>query len=105
MAPCPCQARALSLRARVIRMEEVARRSVSLARGGSLVKRAPTIHIVRAIAIASPLSILACGPPVLYDTDLEPVRNPLIVASVENGWMAVDSSEAGVRAGRLAKLR
>ena len=41
--------------------------------------------------------VVACGPPVIYDTANRPVRNPLITASVDNGWLAVDSTEAGIR--------
>jgi len=48
--------------------------------------------------LALALGIAACGPPTLYDTDLRPVRNPIIVASVGNGRLAVDSTDAGVRA-------
>ncbi len=52
----------------------------------------------RALALSVPMLFAACGPPVIYDTELIPVRNPLITASVENGWLAVDSTEAGYRA-------
>lgn len=48
--------------------------------------------------LALAVGVTACGPPTLYDTDLRPVRNPIIIASVGNGWLAVDSTEAGVRA-------
>lgn len=48
--------------------------------------------------IAASLAVASCGPPVLYDTDMRPVRSPIIVASVGNGWLAVDSTSAGVRA-------
>ena len=41
--------------------------------------------------------LFACGPPLVYDTDLRPVRDPLLVASVDYGWLAVDSTETGVR--------
>jgi len=44
------------------------------------------------------LALAACGPPVIYDTDLVAVRHPLVTASVDNGWLAVDSTEAGIRA-------
>lgn len=44
------------------------------------------------------VSAAGCGPPVIFDTDLRPVRNPVIMASVGSGWLAVDSTEAGVRA-------
>ncbi len=40
----------------------------------------------------------ACGPPVIYDTAHRAVRNPLVTASVDNGWLAVDSTETGIRA-------
>ena len=40
----------------------------------------------------------ACGAPMIYDASMQPVRNPLVVASVDNGRMAVDSTEAGIRA-------
>jgi hypothetical protein len=40
----------------------------------------------------------ACGPPVIYDTEHNPVIRPLIVASVDNGWLAVDSTALGIRA-------
>ena len=40
----------------------------------------------------------ACSPRMIYDTSLQPVRNPLVTASVENGWLAVDSTDAGIRA-------
>lgn len=43
------------------------------------------------------LVLTACGPPVIYDTDLRPVRNPLVTASVDNGWLAVDSTDIGIR--------
>ena len=46
---------------------------------------------------AIPIFVVACGPPVIYDTAHRPVRNPLITASVDNGWLAVDSTEAGIR--------
>ncbi|MDX1579373.1 MAG: hypothetical protein R3266_12880 [Gemmatimonadota bacterium] len=55
-------------------------------------------RLVATLAVGAAAVISGCGPPVLYDTDLQPVRNPLITASVENGWLAVDSTEAGVRA-------
>lgn len=48
--------------------------------------------------LATVIALAACGPPMLYDTDLRPVRDPIIVASVGNGWLAVDSTAAGVRA-------
>ena len=47
---------------------------------------------------AIPILVVACGPLVIYDTAHQPVRNPLITASVDNGWLAVDSTEAGIRA-------
>jgi hypothetical protein len=40
----------------------------------------------------------ACGPPVIYDTDGRPVAEPAFMASVDGGWLAVDSSDGGVRA-------
>lgn len=40
----------------------------------------------------------ACAPPTVYDTELRPVRDPIILASVGNGWLAVDSTANGVRA-------
>lgn len=57
---------------------------------------APDRRSIAGLALA--LGIAACGPPTLYDTDLRPVRDPIIVASVGNGWLAVDSTDAGVRA-------
>lgn len=47
---------------------------------------------------AIPILLVACGPPAIYDTSHRLVRNPLITASVDNGWLAVDSTEAGIRA-------
>ncbi len=49
-------------------------------------------------ALLSVVVVSACGAPVIYDASLQPVRNPLIVASVDNGRLAVDSTEAGIRA-------
>lgn len=50
------------------------------------------------VALCVPLALAACGPPVLYDTELVAVRNPLVTASVDNGWVAVDSTDRGLRA-------
>ncbi|UCF19972.1 MAG: hypothetical protein JSU87_00745 [Gemmatimonadota bacterium] len=41
---------------------------------------------------------VGCGPPVMYDVDGQPIREPLFMAALEGGWLAVDSSAAGVRA-------
>jgi hypothetical protein len=50
----------------------------------------------------SPIVLLAaaagCGMPVLYDTAGQPVEEPELMAQVGGLWLAVDSSEAGVRA-------
>lgn len=40
---------------------------------------------------------MACGPPVIYDTSNVAVRDPLVTASVDNGWLAVDSVGTDVR--------
>ncbi|MDH3732664.1 MAG: hypothetical protein OEU54_03985 [Gemmatimonadota bacterium] len=40
----------------------------------------------------------ACSPHIVYDTSMQPVRDPLVTANVENGWMVVDSTDAGIRA-------
>ena len=42
--------------------------------------------------------ISGCGPPILYDADRRPVRDPLMMASLEGGWLAVDSAADGLRA-------
>ncbi len=59
----------------------------------------PTRSFARAIRLASVAAAAgtACGPPVLYDTELRPVRRPIIVAAVDHGWLAIDSTENGVR--------
>lgn len=44
------------------------------------------------------LACASCGAPVIYDTDLRPVRDARIVAALDQGWLAVDSTEAGARA-------
>jgi hypothetical protein len=43
------------------------------------------------------LATASCGPPTIYDVDLNPVRSPRIIASVGNGWFAIDSTAAGIR--------
>lgn len=43
------------------------------------------------------VAVAACGPPTIYDVDLHPVHAPRIMASVGNGWFAVDSTAAGIR--------
>jgi len=40
----------------------------------------------------------ACGPPVIYDTHGRAVSEPEYMAAVDGGWLAVDSSAAGIRA-------
>jgi len=49
-------------------------------------------------ATAFVVAAAACGSHVVYDTSLTPVRNPLVTASVENGWLVVDSTDIGLRA-------
>lgn len=56
-----------------------------------------TLRFVFALA-APAAAFQACSPHVVYDTSMQPVRAPLVTASVENGWMAVDSTDAGIRA-------
>jgi hypothetical protein len=48
---------------------------------------------------ATLLSVAGCGSPALLDVDGQPLVRPLMVASIESGWVAVDStSELGPRA-------
>jgi hypothetical protein len=41
--------------------------------------------------------LASCGPVIIYDTRLQPVVDPVRVASVENGRLAIDSTPAGIR--------
>lgn len=57
------------------------------------------MRILRPATGAALAAVLtACGSHVVYDTSLMPVRNPLITATVENGWLVVDSTDVGIRA-------
>ncbi len=57
-----------------------------------LLPRFIALHLsMAAILLAS------CGPVIVYDTRLQPVRDPVLLASVENGWLAIDSTASGVR--------
>lgn len=55
-------------------------------------------------SMASPLVAMlvlasACGPPVVHDTAGRPVTDPALLAAVgEDGWLAIDSTEGGIRA-------
>lgn len=44
------------------------------------------------------LQMAACGPPTIYDAAFEPVREPLLIADLGDGWLAMDSTDAGLRA-------
>ena len=54
-------------------------------------------------SVASPLAaillvVAGCGPPVVHDTALRPMTNPTLLAAVgEDGWLAIDSTEHGIR--------
>ncbi len=51
--------------------------------------------------LTGPMLLLAagCGSPALIDIDGRPLETPLMVAPIESGWVAVDSStDAGARA-------
>lgn len=52
--------------------------------------------IVTGIAFGS--TIVGCSQRVIYDTQLRPVRDPVLVASVDYGWLAVDTTGTGARA-------
>lgn len=41
--------------------------------------------------------LASCGPVIVYDTRLQPVQDPVRIASVENGRLAIDSTSAGIR--------
>jgi len=43
-------------------------------------------------------SVAGCGSPALVDVDGRPLRRPLLIARLADGWVAVDSSAAGARA-------
>lgn len=60
-------------------------------RGGTMGRKAA----LRLAAI--PFVMVACGPPIIYDTSHRQVRDPLITAAVDNGWLAVDSTGNAVR--------
>lgn len=55
-------------------------------------------RIVPAAAVLFSTILVGCGPPVIYDTSHRVVRSPIVTASVDNGWLAVDETEDGVRA-------
>ncbi len=44
------------------------------------------------------LLLSACGAPTVYDVDLEPVRDPALVAELEGGRLAVDTTAGDPRA-------
>ena len=56
----------------------------------------PTGSALGAFACAATLA--ACATHTIYDTYGVPVRSPLVTATVENGWLAVDSTDMGIRA-------
>lgn len=56
----------------------------------------PTGSVLGAFACAA--SFAACATHTIYDTYGVAVRNPLVTATVDNGWLAVDSTDAGIRA-------
>lgn len=56
-------------------------------------------HAARLLAGPFVLLTAGCGAPALIDVDGQPLERPLMVAPIESGWVAVDSTtEAGARA-------
>ena len=62
--------------------------------GEHTILRAKTSLSLSAAALLS----VGCPPPALIDPLGHPVSRPMLVASIENGRIAIDSSAAGVRA-------
>lgn len=54
------------------------------------------IRLIGAALLA--FSVAGCGSPALIDVDGRPIRRPLLIARLADGWVAVDSSAAGARA-------
>jgi hypothetical protein len=50
------------------------------------------------IVLPLALALAGCAKPALVDADGQPLSQPLLVASIDNGWVAVDSSQSGIRA-------
>jgi hypothetical protein len=50
------------------------------------------------IACLAATALAACTAPALVDVDGRPLQSPVLVASIANGWVAVDSGPAGTRA-------
>ena len=44
------------------------------------------------------LLVTCCGPPTLIDVDGRRIEHPVLIAAVDGGWLAVDSSRTGIRA-------
>lgn len=44
------------------------------------------------------LIVAGCGPPTVYDVAGRPVKEPAYLADVRGGWIAIDSTDDGIRA-------
>ena len=57
----------------------------------------------RLAALGATAWLVGCGTPTLIDLDGRPLKEPELLACVQGGWLAVDSSDSGIRA--VLKMR